>query len=97
MPSTTVRISENSCRTLRQLASDAHVPMQRILTSAIEAYRRQLFLERANAGYAAAKAKARGKSYARQISEWDATLMDGLDADERWTADGRAHRKHGRK
>lgn len=97
MSSTTVRINESSCRTLRRMAVDEHVPMQKVLAAAIEAYRRQLFLERANAGYDDAKARAGGKSYAQQISEWDSTLMDGLDPNERWTVDGRVHRKTGRK
>ena len=66
-----------------------------VLDKALDAYRRKLFFEQLNAGYAALRAdpEARAEHLAeRQL--WDATRMDGLDRDEHWTEDGRcAERK----
>ena len=53
MTSTTVRVSEPTHRTLRELSEQLGESMQRILDQAIEDYRRKRVLERTNAGYAA--------------------------------------------
>jgi hypothetical protein len=56
---------------------------------ALETYRRKALLEAVNAGYAALRADP--EAWAEFESErkvWDATLMDGLDPNERWSEDG---------
>ncbi len=50
--STTVRISRASWQALRQIAAQADEPMLTVLDKAIEAYRRQCFLQKANEAYA---------------------------------------------
>jgi hypothetical protein len=83
-------ISEKSQQTLRELVEQTGQSMTEILDKALDAYRRQLFFEQLNAGYAALRADP--EAWAEELHErqlWDATLMDGLDPNERWTNDGR--------
>jgi hypothetical protein len=64
--------------------------MTDVLDKALDAYRRKLFFDQLNAGYAALRADP--QAWAEEQEErklWDATLMDGLDPNERWTDDGR--------
>jgi hypothetical protein len=80
MPSATVRISLATRETLRLIATQTGESMQSTLDKAIEAYRRQQFLERANAAFAA----LRDDPEAWQVEQeeraaWDATLADGLE------------------
>jgi hypothetical protein len=89
MPSTTVRISEKSREALRVLSEESGESMQAILDKAVEEYRRKCFLEAANADYAALLADPEAwAEYKRELELWDATLMDGLDPNERWTPEG---------
>ena len=53
MASTTVRISLEAQEALRRLSAQAGRKMQEILDEAVELYRRQLFLEKANAAFVA--------------------------------------------
>jgi hypothetical protein len=63
--------------------------MQAVLDRVIEEYRRKLFLEAANAEYAALRLDADAwAEHQEERALWDATLLDGLDTDELWTADG---------
>jgi hypothetical protein len=90
MSTPTVPISEASCRLLKELAEQTGQTMQEVLDKALDAYRRKLFFEQMNAGYA--ELRADPEAWAEHLAErklWDATLMDGLDPDERWTEDGR--------
>jgi hypothetical protein len=90
MSAPTVRISEASHRVLQELAEQTGQTMTEVLDKALDAYRRQVFLEAVNAGYAALRADP--QAWAEHLPErkvWDATLMDGLDPEERWTEDGR--------
>jgi hypothetical protein len=80
MPSATVRISLATRETLRLIATQTGESMQSTLDKAIEAYRRQQFLERANAAFAA----LRDDPEAWQVEQeeravWDVTLADGLE------------------
>jgi hypothetical protein len=89
MSSTTVRISENSIKVLRELASQEGETMQDTLDKAIEAYRRQRFFEQLNAAYAALRNDP--EAWQVELEErrlWEATLMDGLDPEETWTERG---------
>jgi predicted transcriptional regulator len=90
MSAPTVRISEASHQILRELAEQTGQTMTDVLDKALDAYRRKVFFEQLNAGYA--ELRADPEAWAEHLAErqlWDATLMDGLDPDERWTEAGR--------
>src|SRR6516162_1653554 len=90
MSAPTIPISEISHRILKELAEQTGQTMMVVLDKALDAYRRKLFFEQMNAGYA--ELRADPEAWAEHLAErkqWDATLMDGLDPEERWTEDGR--------
>jgi hypothetical protein len=90
MSTSTISINESSRQMLRELAEQTGQSTTDILEKALDAYRRKLFFEQLNAGYAALRADP--QAWAEELEErtlWDATLMDGLDPDECWTKDGR--------
>jgi hypothetical protein len=90
MSAPTVPISEASHQLLKELAERTGQTMADVLDKALDAYRRQVFFEQLNAGYA--EMRADPEAWAEHLAErklWDATLMDGLDPDEHWTEDGR--------
>jgi hypothetical protein len=90
MSAPTVRISKASHRILKELAEQTGQTMMEVLDKALDNYRRKVFFEQLNAGYA--ELRADPEAWAEHQAErklWDATLMDGLDPDERWTEDGR--------
>ena len=90
MSAPTIRISETSHRILKELTEQTGQTMTEVLDKALDAYRRKQFVEKLNAGYA--ELRADPEAWAEHLAErkqWDATLMDGLDPDERWTEDGR--------
>jgi hypothetical protein len=89
MSAPTVRISEVSHQLLKELAEQTGQTMMDVLDKALDAYRRKVFFEQLNAGYA--ELRADPEAWAEHLAErklWDATLMDGLDPDEHWTEDG---------
>jgi hypothetical protein len=89
MAGPTVRISETSRQALRQLAERTGQSMQALLDRAVEEYRRKLFLDAVNAGYAALRSDpAAWAALQAERRLLDTTLLDGLDPEERWTADG---------
>ena len=78
MPTTTVRISERTHATLGELAEQNGQSMQEVLARAVEAYRRQQFLEGANAAYAALRSDP--AAWAEEQAEraaWASSLADG--------------------
>jgi predicted transcriptional regulator len=80
MSSTTVRVSDPTHRTLRELSEQLGESMQGILDRAIEDYRRKCILEQANAGYAALRSDPDAWEAERaERTAWEATLSDGLD------------------
>lgn len=90
MSEPTVCMSEADHQLLKELAEQTGQTPAEVLSKALDAYRRQLFFEQMNAGYA--ELRADPEAWAEHLAErrqWDATLMDGLDPDERWTEDGR--------
>ena len=90
MSAPTVSISEAAQWLLKELAEQTGQPMTEVLERALDAYRRKLFFEQLNAGYA--ELRADPEAWAEHLAErqrWDATLLDGLDPGERWTEDGR--------
>lgn len=78
---TTVRVSADTLGLLRDLARKDGKPMRATLAKAIEAYRRQRFLEAVNAGFASVRRHPRtwGALEAERAA-WDVTLADGLEA-----------------
>lgn len=63
--------------------------MQAVIDRAIEEHRRRVFMEAANAEYAAFRADPEAwAEYQKELNLWEGTLMDGLDSNEHWTADG---------
>jgi hypothetical protein len=94
MAGTTVRISEKSRQTLRELAAKSGESMQTILDRAVEQHRRQRILEEGNAAYARLREDpVAWAEWQKELAAWDATLMDGLDPDEIWTEDGQVTRR----
>jgi hypothetical protein len=90
MSTPTVRISEASHQLLKEMAEQTGQTMMNVLDRALDVYRRQLFFEQLNAGYA--ELRADPQAWAEHLAErkvWDATLMDGLDPEEHWREDGR--------
>lgn len=90
MSAPTVPISEPAYHVLQELASHTGQTTVQILDQALDAYRRKVFLDQLNAGYAALRSDP--SAWAEELNErqqWDAALMDGLDPGERWTEDGR--------
>jgi hypothetical protein len=82
----TIRITDTAHGILREMSRAEGKPMLALLDEAVETLRRQRFLERLNAAYAALRADPR--AWAEIESErraWDATLPDGLAV-----AEGRA-------
>ncbi len=79
MASNTVRIDSSTHKTLQKLSAQTGQKMQEILGEAIELYRRKLFLEKANAAFAALKADPQAwKEEQEERAAWDVTLLDGL-------------------
>ncbi len=90
MSAPTVHMSETSQLILKELAEQTGQTTTEVLDKALEAYRRQVFLEAVNTGYAALRADP--EAWAEHTAErkaWEATLMDGLDSEEHWAEDGR--------
>ena len=82
MGQTTVRVTESTRALLRHLAAAEGRPMQIIIATALEAYRRKRFLKAVNARYATLHEDA--AAWARVAEEraaWDGTLLDGLPAE----------------
>jgi predicted transcriptional regulator len=90
MSAVTVPISDATHRKLQELSAQTGQTTEEVVDRALEAYHRQVFFEQLNAGYAALRAdRAASAELDADQRAWDATLADGLDPDERWSADGR--------
>jgi hypothetical protein len=71
----TIPISEAAYELLKELAEQTGQTMMEVLNKALEAYRRKLFFEQLNAGYA--ELRADPEAWAEYLAErrlWDATL-----------------------
>lgn len=80
MRSTSIRIDERAAAVLRELAQKQHKSMQAILNQAIESYRRQRFLEEANAAFAALRQNPEAWHEEQQERAcWDRAVSDGLE------------------
>jgi predicted transcriptional regulator len=98
MSQATVRISERTRETLREIARQEHASIQAVLEKAVEEYRRKRFLEDLNAEYAELRKDPEAWSEIEaERALWDATLADGLPTDEVWDQESRTARKIGGK
>ena len=80
MQTATIRISESSRRILRDIAQRHHKPMQAVLEQAIEAYRRQTFLEGLSADFAALRENdPEWRAEKEERAAWDMTMADGTE------------------
>lgn len=79
MESATVRINPRSHIILRRIAEQSKESMQSTLTKAIELYRRQTFLKRANLVFAAMRKDPKAwQEELKERAEWDSTLLDDV-------------------
>ena len=82
MASSTVRIDSSTHKVLQSLSAQTGRKMQEIVGEAIELYRRQLFLEKVNAAFAALKTDQQAwEEEQEERAAWDAALLDGLKDD----------------
>lgn len=82
MPSN-VRVTDNTWKTLRKIATQAGESMQVILEKAVEDYRRKMLLEEANKAYLALKNDPEAwQDEKKERLEWDDTLKDNLEENE---------------
>ncbi|HEV3260333.1 MAG TPA: hypothetical protein VG013_25990 [Gemmataceae bacterium] len=89
MSTPTPLISEKAHQTLQALSAQTGRAVQDILDQAVEDYRRKVFLEQLNAGYAALRADPQAWAEIEAERESMAgSLLDGLDPDERWGDNG---------
>ncbi len=80
MPSTSIRIDERALAVLRELARRQRQPVQTVLKQAIDSYRREKFLEEANAAFAALRSNPETWNEEQQERDlWDRTSGDGLE------------------
>ena len=95
----TTRISASAHGTLREMSKAEGKPMLALLDEAVEALRRQRFLERLNTAYATLRADARAwEAVENERREWDVTLPDGLAiAEGRAPCESRSRPKRSRK
>ncbi len=90
----TTRISAAAHQTLREMSKAEGKPMLALLDEAVEGLRRQRFLERVNAAYAALRADpAAWTTVLDERRAWDTTLADGLGVRETGTKYARASRR----
>ena len=79
MESSTVRIDPRAHIMLRRIAEQSKESMQSTLTKAIELYRRQIFLKRANLAFAAMRKDPKAwQEELKEREEWDSTLLDDV-------------------
>lgn len=80
MPTTTVRIREDTRQVLHALAREKGTSIAALLAEAAEMMRRQHLLEKSNAAYASLRdAGAAWEALQRERRVWEATLLDGME------------------
>ena len=79
MPSTSIRIDHAALEVLRELSRKQRRPVQSVLNDAVGIYRRQQFLEEANAAFAALRQNSDAWAEEQQERElWEQANEDGL-------------------
>ncbi len=79
MESTTIRINPKAHIILQRIAKQSGESMQASLAKAIELYRRQIFLQKANAAFDALRKDP--KAWQEELKEreaWDSTMLDDI-------------------
>jgi predicted transcriptional regulator len=72
MQTSAIRISESTYRKLQEISQQKRIPIQTLLDQAIEAYRRQLFLEGLSADFATLhRNKSEWLAEKKERSAWD--------------------------
>lgn len=80
MPSTSIRIDKHVLEIVRELARRQRQSMQTVLNEAIDSYRRQKFLEEANAAFAALRSDPNAWGEEQQERDiWDRVIEDGIE------------------
>ena len=79
MQSTTVRVNLMTHKALTRLADETHFSIQTLLNNAVEAYRREVFLDRTNQAYADLKKDPKAwAEFQEELAAWNSTTKDGL-------------------
>jgi predicted transcriptional regulator len=89
MSETTIPVSVSVQQKLQELAVQSGRSVMEVLERAVDEYHSRQFWDAVNTGYA--ELRADPEAWAAEEAErraWDGTLMDGLDASERWAEDG---------
>ena len=82
MSTATVRIKEETHRTLRALAEKQHTAMVDLLDEAVANLHRQYVLEETNRAYAALRSDAEAwQEEQEERAAWEATISDGTEAE----------------
>jgi len=79
MSSSTVRVSAETKETLQKLSARTGRKLRELLDEAVERYRRELFLEEANAAFGALRADKGAWAEEEERAAWEGTLPDGLE------------------
>lgn len=80
MRTATVRINSTAHLMLHHIAEQCEESMQSCLTKAIEVYRRQIFLQRANKAFASLQANPKAwQDETKERLEWDSALLDDIE------------------
>ncbi|MEA3401326.1 MAG: toxin-antitoxin system protein [Armatimonadota bacterium] len=78
--STTVRVSDETHRTLREISERRGEPMTQVLADAVDRLRDEDLLQRTNEAYARLRADSHTwKEVMRERAEIEGTLADGLE------------------
>jgi len=89
MSAPTIQISDASHRVLQDLVQHTGQTPTEVLDKALDAYRRKVFIDEVNAGYAALRADpVAWAEVEEERRSMQGSLMDGLDPDECWGDDG---------
>lgn len=82
MANATVHIKPETHAKLKELAEQSGEPVPAVLEKAVEAYRRQVFLEGLAEDFAALRRDPKAwEPEQAERREWDVTLADGLEDD----------------
>jgi hypothetical protein len=73
---TTIRIREETRAALRELETITGLGPQELVARAVEDYRRDVIFAQTDDAYA--RARAEGDTF-EELTEWEVTLLDGLE------------------
>jgi hypothetical protein len=86
MAGTTIRVSDETRRGLRELEELTGLGPQELVSRAVEKLRRAVILEQTGEAYA--RVREAGDPL-EELAEWEVTLLDGLEDEPPWDpADG---------